>query len=62
MKPVPKTRGPINFDNSYARLPARFYTRQNPVPVSAPGLIRVNHALADSLDIDPFWLDNSSVG
>ena len=58
MTPLPKTRAPINFDNSYARLPGRFYTRQNPVPVTAPGLIRVNHALAESLDIDPVWRES----
>jgi uncharacterized protein YdiU (UPF0061 family) len=39
------------FDNSYARLPDRFFTRQPPVPVEAPGLIAVNHALADRLGL-----------
>ena len=43
----------IQFDNSYARLPDRFYARLNPTPVAAPGLIRVNHALAETLGIDP---------
>jgi uncharacterized protein YdiU (UPF0061 family) len=41
----------ISFDNSYARLPDRFYTRQRPVPVEAPGLIAVNRPLADRLGI-----------
>ena len=49
---------PFEFDNSYARLPRKFYTRQNPVPVSAPSLIRINHALAEKLDIDPIWLES----
>lgn len=40
------------FDNSYARLPDRFYTRQPPVPVTAPRLVAVNHALAARLGID----------
>jgi hypothetical protein len=39
------------FDNSYARLPDRFFTRQPPVPVEAPGLIAVNHALAERLGL-----------
>jgi uncharacterized protein YdiU (UPF0061 family) len=45
-----------SFDNSYARLPQRFYTSQLPDPVSSPGLIRVNHALAGYLGFDPDWL------
>ena len=46
------------FDNSYARLPERFYSRQAPVPVADPQLIRVNRALASSLGIDPDWLES----
>ena len=49
---------PLPFDNSYARLGDRFYTRQLPVPVSNPGLIRVNHALAAHLGLDPQWLES----
>ena len=41
----------IPFDNSYARLPATLFTRQDPVPVAAPKLLAFNHALADSLGI-----------
>jgi uncharacterized protein YdiU (UPF0061 family) len=47
---------PIAFDNSYARLPGRFYARQVPEPVAAPGPIRVNHELAAQLGIDADWL------
>jgi uncharacterized protein YdiU (UPF0061 family) len=43
----------IPFDNSYARLPGRFYARLDPTPVAAPRLIRVNTALALDLGIDP---------
>jgi serine/tyrosine/threonine adenylyltransferase len=43
----------IPFDNSYSRLPDRFYARLDPTPVSAPRLVRVNRALADELGIDP---------
>jgi len=48
------------FDNSYAQLPERFYTRQLPVPVAAPDLIRVNHVLANHLGFDPDWLESET--
>lgn len=41
------------FDNSYARLPERFYARVSPTPVAAPRLIKANAALAEFLAIDP---------
>ena len=41
----------IPFDNSYAQLPADFYARQAPAPVSAPALILVNRPLASELGI-----------
>ena len=41
------------FDNSYARLPERFFTRTRPTPVAAPRLIRLNRALAADLGLDP---------
>jgi len=41
----------IPFDNSYARLPDRFFTRLTPVPVKAPRLIAFNAALAADLGI-----------
>ena len=43
----------FGFDNTYARLPERFYTRINPAPVAAPRLIKVNVELARSLGLDP---------
>ena len=46
----------IHFDNSYARLPDRFYTRQAAIPVSDPALIRLNTPLADELGLDAKWL------
>lgn len=49
---------PIPFDNSYAALPERFFSRQAPTPVSAPRLIRANYALAAQLNIAPQWLDS----
>ncbi|MGE5152635.1 MAG: protein adenylyltransferase SelO [Bdellovibrio bacteriovorus] len=44
------------FDNSYARLPPRFYVRQAPASVAAPRLVRLNEALAADLGLDPTWL------
>jgi serine/tyrosine/threonine adenylyltransferase len=41
------------FDNSYARLPQRFFTRTTPTAVAAPRLIRLNRALAADLGLDP---------
>ncbi|MEI4470413.1 protein adenylyltransferase SelO [Frigidibacter sp. MR17.24] len=43
----------IPFDNSYARLPGRFFARQAPVSVAAPGPIAVNAPLARALGLDP---------
>ncbi len=48
----------LRFDNSYARLPDRFYVRQSPVPVSQPELVRVNRPLAALLGIDADWLES----
>ena len=42
---------PIAFDNTYARLPERFYSRVNPARVPEPKLIRVNRGLATELGI-----------
>ena len=41
------------FDNSYARLPERFFARLAPTPVSAPRLVRLNEKLARHLELDP---------
>ncbi|MEM9270185.1 MAG: YdiU family protein, partial [Pseudomonadota bacterium] len=41
----------LTFDNSYARLPDRFYVRQNPVPVRAPKLIAFNERLAAEMGL-----------
>ncbi len=49
----------IPFENTYARLPGRFYSVQTPQPVGGPGLIRVNHSLATFLGIDPLWLESA---
>lgn len=41
------------FDNSYARDLPGFYAPATPTPVSAPALIKVNAALAETLGLDP---------
>ncbi len=41
------------FDNTYARLPERFFARVSPTPVGAPRLVRVNEPLAVRLGLDP---------
>lgn len=43
----------IPFDNSFSRLPHRFYDKQNPTPVKDPKLIALNDDLARTLGIDP---------
>ena len=50
------SRMPIPFDNTYARLPERFFAQQLPAPVPDPKLIKVNTSLAKQLGIDPEWL------
>ena len=41
------------FENTFARLPDRFFARVNPTPVAAPRLIRINAPLAQYLRLDP---------
>ncbi len=56
---MPEARRPnagsirLPFDNTYARLPARFYARLDPTPVAAPRLVRLNQDLAERLGLDP---------
>ena len=46
----------IPFDNTYARLPERFFAKQAPARVPAPQIIRLNTALATQLGLDAAWL------
>ena len=50
---LPPPAPAIAFDNSYARLPERFFARVAPTPVPAPRLVRLNEGLARHLGIDP---------
>jgi uncharacterized protein YdiU (UPF0061 family) len=49
----------VDFDNSYARLPDRFFAHVQPTPVSSPSLIRLNRELAEDLGLDPDWLGSN---
>jgi len=42
----------FHFDNTYARLPERFFARVTPTPVREPRIVKVNHALAQLLGAD----------
>jgi serine/tyrosine/threonine adenylyltransferase len=44
------------FDNTFSRLPDRFFARVTPTPVQAPRLVRLNDELARHLGLDPDWL------
>ncbi|WP_295043957.1 YdiU family protein [uncultured Paracoccus sp.] len=46
----------IPFDNSYARLPAGFFARVAPTPVTQPHLLALNEPLAHRLGLDADWL------
>lgn len=48
----------IAFDNSYARLPERFFRPLAPTPVRAPALIKVNAELAAELGLEADWLES----
>src|SRR3954465_7269133 len=52
----------FSFNNSYARLPERFFTRTEPTPVAMPRLVRLNRELALELGLDPDWLATSGGG
>ena len=43
----------LAFQNTYARLPERFYARLPPTPVAAPSLVKLNVELARDLNLDP---------
>jgi uncharacterized protein YdiU (UPF0061 family) len=59
---VPGTAAaPFVFDNSYAKLPDRFYARLDPSPVRAPRLIKLNQQLAEELGLDPTVLAQQAV-
>ena len=42
----------FGFDNTFVRLPERFYVRLDPTPVAAPRIVKVNVELARELGLD----------
>jgi len=48
----------IAFDNSYSRLPARFYAQVAPTKVREPQIVKLNHSLATLLGLDDELLDS----
>jgi uncharacterized protein YdiU (UPF0061 family) len=46
------------FQNTYAALPANFFARVAPTPVTSPKLIKLNRPLAIQLGLDPDRLDS----
>ena len=44
------------FNNTYSRLPDRFFSRVAPASAPAPRLVRLNRSLAEELGLDPDWL------
>lgn len=57
LKTMPTT--PIPFQNTYARLPDRFFAEQEPTAVPSPQLIKINPNLAQDLGINPSWLSTT---
>ena len=49
----------ISFDNTYAKLPERFFVKQEPTRVPEAKLIRFNRELAAKLSIDADWLESA---
>jgi len=50
----------IDFENSYAKLPAQCFERVAPTPVKAPQLIQLNEQLARQLSVDPAKLSSDA--
>ena len=49
----------ISFDNTYAKLPERFFAKQKPAHVPKPKLIRLNRELVEKFSIDVEWLESA---
>ena len=49
----------FGFQNTYARLPERFYARLDPTPVAVPRLVKLNVELAQYLRLDPEALEGT---
>ena len=49
MKTLPNNINKIKFDNSFSKLPNKFYANVIPTPVKEPNLIKFNDTLATQL-------------
>src|SRR5579864_7594573 len=58
--PGPLSTMSIPFDNTYAKLPERFFARQEAARVPEPKLIRLNIELAAKLGMDTGWLQSAA--
>lgn len=52
---------PLRFDNSYARLPERFYAHVTPTPVRAPAWLAVDEPLGAVLGLGPDELQSNDL-
>ena len=57
MKAMTEIEHQLPFDNSFATLPERFYSCQNPVAVTAPQLLAVNKSLVSELKLSPSFIE-----
>ena len=48
----------LNLENSYASLPKKFYTTQNPSNVPLPKLVVLNYGLIKELGLNANWLES----
>ena len=52
VKTLPNNINKIKFDNSFSKLPNKFYANVIPTPVKEPNLIKFNNTLAAQLGIN----------
>jgi uncharacterized protein YdiU (UPF0061 family) len=57
---LPPNFAGLKFDNTYARLPSHFYSHVDPTPAIQPGLVKINHPLAEELGLNPQELASSA--
>jgi len=56
--PLARTLSELTLDNTYARLPERFYARVRPQPLTAPRLLHANAEVAALIGLDPAALSS----
>ncbi|MGE5161578.1 MAG: protein adenylyltransferase SelO [Betaproteobacteria bacterium] len=58
--PAPPVDLGLRFDNSFARLPAAFYTRLHPTPLPDPYLVACSGSAAELVGLDPAGLRSAA--